>query len=261
MKDLILDKSVRKAIILAAGRNLRLHTVTSVPKTLLRIGAHTLLDRILFSCKRAKISRITIVLGYKAEEIERHLKENNNAFSSLHITFLYNSEYANKNNIYSFWLAREEMKEPFILFNSDVFFHERILDLLLNSDASTALMIDDRKMLGREEMKVIINNMKLITDISKNINPLLANGEYIGIARFSDSEAVSRILSKCTLLFDMARTDAFYEEALSLLSIDDPCIHGLSTDGLPWIEIDTPEDYEKAKTLYQHTKISMGVSA
>lgn len=236
-----------KAIILAAGKNVRLKSITDSPKSLLKIGNYCFLDRIVILCKQYTIRQMVIVVGYKAEEIERHIKENPEIFGDIHIKTIYNPEYANKNNIFSFWLAHREMDKPFVLFNSDVLFHEEILELLFENGVHSALTVDDRKTLGEEEMKVIVDDKRLIRDISKNINLSLASGEYIGLAKFFDRGTVNNVLSKCKLLVDLGRTDVFYEEAFRLLSIEEPSIYGVSTNGLPWIEVDTPEDYEKAK--------------
>lgn len=237
-----------KAIVLAAGKNVRLRSVTNAPKTLLRIGDYSLLDKIAFACRANNVYNMVIVTGYGAERIETHINENPEIFGVLDIKTIFNPEYDTTNNIVSFWLAHKEMKDPFILFNADVLFHEKILKYLLESNAKTALAVDDYKQLGIEEMKVIMNKDRLITDISKEIDPDKAHGEYIGIAKFFDIELTDKILSKLKYLIDNGRTDVFYEEAFRLLSIEEPSIYGESTKGLPWIEIDTPEDYKKALT-------------
>ena len=238
---------IMRAIILAAGKNIRLESITNCPKSLLKIGNYCFLDRITILCKRHAIHQIVVVVGYKAEEIERHIEENPEIFGDTRVKTIYNSDYANKNNVFSFWLAHKEMDKPFILFNSDVLFHEEILELLLKANVYSALLVDDRKVLSQEEMKVIMDSKRLIRDISKDISPSLASGEYIGVAKFFHQETVNNVLSKCKLLADLGRTDVFYEEAFRLLSIEEPSIYGISINNLPWIEVDTPEDYEKAK--------------
>ena len=236
-----------KAIILAAGRNARLSGITNLPKTLLKVEKECFLDRIVLSCKAYGIRRIVIVTGYESEKIEKHIEEHPEVFDGLITKTIYNPNYDVANNIISFWLARGEMDRPFILFNSDVLFHQKVLGILLKSNVSSALTIDDSKVLGPEEMKVLMNNNRLVVDISKSIDPLMSDGEYIGIAKFSDQRITKKLLSKCSLLIDYGKTNVFYEEAFRLLSIEEPCIYGVSTKGLPWIEIDTPEDYERVK--------------
>ena len=236
-----------RAIILAAGRNARLNEITNLPKTLLKVGRECFLDRIVLSCKTCGINRIVIVVGYESEKIDTYIEEHPKIFGDLVVKTIYNSDYDVANNIVSFWLARDEMDRSFILFNSDVLFHSKVLEILLKSNVSSGLAIDDSKVLGAEEMKVLMNNNRLIVDISKSIDPLMSEGEYIGIAKFFDQRIINKLLPKCRLLIDFGKTDVFYEEAFRLLSIEEPCIHGVSTKGLPWIEVDTPEDYERAK--------------
>lgn len=247
---------IMRAIVLAAGKNIRLKSITNSPKSLLKIGKHCFLDRIVILCKQYAIHQIVIVVGYKAEEVEKHIKEKPEIFGDILVKTIYNPDYVSKNNIFSFWLAHREMNKPFILFNSDVLFHKGILELLLKNNVPSALMIDDKKALGQEDMKVIMDK-RLIRDIRKNINPSLASGEYIGLAKFLDQRTVNNILSKCKLLVDLGKTDVFYEETFRLLSIEEPSIYGVSTNGLPWIEVDTPEDYEKAKEEVYPQIISM----
>ncbi|MHA1507058.1 MAG: phosphocholine cytidylyltransferase family protein [Candidatus Asgardarchaeia archaeon] len=234
------------AIILAAGRNVRLRGVAEFPKTLLKLGNCTLLDRIVLSFK-GYVKKAVIVTGYKSDLIDKHIDENPDLFGDLEIKIIYNPHYIDMNNIYSFWMARKQMNEPFLLFNSDVLFHSKMIEILIGSKLNTALMIDDRKKLGKEEMKVLLNEDKLILDISKELDPSTADGEYIGIGKFCDREVTERIISECKRLIDDGRTDVFYEEAFRNVSKEKPCIYGISTEGLPWIEIDTPYDYEKAK--------------
>lgn len=235
-----------KAVILAAGRNIRLRSVTDKPKTLLRIGDYNLLDRIALTCKSQGVYKLVIVLGYKADVVEGHIRDNPEIYEGLAIKTIYNPEYDTANNMFSFWLARREMRESFILFNSDVLFHKGILAKLLESKHASALAIDDVKPLGREEMKVVMNDEGLIVDISKEIDPEKAHGEYIGIAKFFNPTVTSEVISRLEGLIESSRKDVFYEESFKMLSLEDPVLYGVSTEGLPWIEIDTPRDYERA---------------
>ncbi len=249
-----------KAVILAAGRNVRLRSITEKPKTLLRVGKYSLLDRIALACKSMGISRVVLVVGYKADSVEEHIAENPEVYGSLSIKTIYNPEYERTNNIFSLWLARREMGEPFILFNSDVLFHEEILARLIRCDPPSALAVDDVKQLGHEEMKVVMNEGRLITDISKEIDPQEAHGEYIGIAKFFDPNVAREVTSRLEDLISSGRTDVFYEESFRLLSVEEPTLYGVSTGGLPWIEVDTPHDYERALKEVYPKIVQMGGS-
>lgn len=65
--------SVRKAVILAAGKGTRMGTLTSdLPKPMLPVNGVPVLERIVRNLAGAGIGELLIVTGYKAEVVERH---------------------------------------------------------------------------------------------------------------------------------------------------------------------------------------------
>jgi len=233
-----------KAIILAAGLSKRLHPLTiKVPKCLIKIGEISLLEYALRNFEKFGIKEVVIVVGHGAKEIERRIKD---ASYCMRITFILNPEYATKNNVYSLWCARSTLKEGAILFNSDVFCHPRIIQEVLNSQNRDFLVIDETKKLGKEEMKVRIN-FDTIKEISKEIDPDKADGEYIGIARFSQRGGL--VLSKVLEEFiENQETDLFYEAAFQKMIVYHD-LFKISTQGLPWVEIDDFGDLQRARSM------------
>lgn len=62
-----------KALIMAGGRGLRLHPLTSkTPKPLLRVGDKPLVERMVDQLTQGGVKDITIATGYLAEKIEHH---------------------------------------------------------------------------------------------------------------------------------------------------------------------------------------------
>ena len=129
------------------------------------------------------------------------------------------------------------------MLNSDVLFHPQMLADLLESNHPDALLISDTDTnpLGDEEMKIKVRD-QLVVDISKEIDPLDADGENVGIVKRGGSESFSAIHER--LIASGAKKDwaprAFLEYARHYP------LHALSTGGLPWIEIDFPQDYQRA---------------
>jgi len=231
-----------KAVILAAGINSRLKDVAKdFPKCLLKIGNTTILDyqiKLLTSICKLKLKDIYVIGGYKIEKLY-YLKD-------LGIKLIYNSKFKEFNNIYSFYLAKNFIDEDFILFNGDTLTHSEIVEYIVNSNYKTAFVVDNVKKLGEEEMKVLIKNNRIIK-FGKEINPKIAHGEYIGVSKFSLNDAT--VIFNCIeKLLKEGKTNIWYENAINyaLSRIDAFAIY---TNGLPWIEIDTPEDYEKAKKM------------
>ncbi len=228
-----------KAIILAAGIGRRLLPLTeNKPKALLEVGGKSLSYYQLESIqKNMDLKDVYIVTGHCSNLIE-------NVAQSCRI--IKNQRYANTNNIYSLWLMKDIVKEEFILLNSDVLFHEKILKKIINSDFENAIIVDDYKDLGEEEMKVILNNDKL-AKIGKDINSKKATGEYIGISNFSKIGA-KILFDKIDELVKQGKVNEWYEKAFAEI-VNDIDIYGVSTDGLPWIEIDDFTDLKNAQMV------------
>jgi choline kinase len=226
-----------KAIILAAGKGTRLDGAAVKPKCLVEIGGVTLLHRQIETLRGLNIDEIVIVVGFGADQIREECDDT--------ISFVENAQFAETSSLYSLWLAREHLSDGFVVLNCDVLFHPQLLANLLGSSYKDALLISDQDInpLGDEEMKVKVKD-HLVVDISKDMDPLEADGENVGIVKFSAAGAKLLVGYMTELIANGGRKDwaprAFREYALN------HPLHALSTDGLPWIEIDFPEDYQRA---------------
>jgi choline kinase len=238
-----------KAIILAAGKGTRLDGAAVKPKCLVEIGGQTLLQRQIESLRDAKIKQIVIVVGFGAESIRDECDSD--------IAFVENNDYAETSSLYSLWLAREHLSDGFVVLNCDVLFHPQLLANLLESSFDDALLLSDTQTtpLGDEEMKVKLKD-DLVIDISKKMDPSEADGENVGIVKFSAAGASSLIGYMDELLASGAKKD-WAPRAFREFALHHP-LHALSTGGLPWIEIDFPEDYERAVTeIYPRIEVAL----
>src|ERR1041385_216052 len=228
-----------KAIILAAGKGTRLDGAAVKPKCLVEIGGQTLLQRQIESLRDANINRIVIVVGFGADSIRDECDSD--------ITFVENNDYAQTSSLYSLWLAREHLTDGFVVLNCDVLFHPQLLANLLESSHADPLLLSDTQgiPLGDEEMKVKLKD-DLVIDISKSMDPSEADGENVGIVKFSAPGAQALIGYMDALAASGAKKD-WAPRAFREFALHHP-LHALSTAGLPWIEIDFPEDYQRAVT-------------
>jgi len=230
-----------KAIILAAGKGTRLDGKAVKPKCLLEIGGSTLLNRQIEALRHADIKRIVVVVGFGADSIRDECGSE--------ITFVENIHFAETSSLYSLWLAREHLVDGFVVLNSDVLFHSELLAKLLKSSRNDALLIsnsdNETNPMGDEEMKVKVRE-ELVVDISKDLDPNDADGENVGIVKFGPQGAKALVGYMDGLIATGAVKD-WAPRAFLEFARHHP-LHALSTDGLPWIEIDFPEDYERAVT-------------
>ena len=239
------------AIILAAGKGTRLDGAAVKPKCLVEIGGSTLLHRQIETLRSLDVNKIVVVIGFGGESIRRECGDE--------ISFVENSQFAETSSLYSLWLAREHLTDGFVVLNCDVLFHPQMLADLLESDRDDALLISDTdpNPLGDEEMKVKVKE-ELVVDISKDIDPLEADGENVGIVKFSPSGARLLVDYMNTLIASGAVKD-WAPRAFREFARRHP-LHALSTRGLPWIEIDFPEDYQRAvNEVYPKIESQAGV--
>ena len=233
---------------MAAGRGSRLGSYTEgLPKTLLNIGDLTIFDRIVTGLDRIGIKDINVVIGYAGSRLQEHAGTISKKLIHDHANFEFIvNDHLDIGNIYSFRLAQEKMNTDFILVNSDVVFHHDMLEFLCTNPNDTALLVDDHKTLGSEEMKVIMNPKGFIKEITKELDPGKGGGEYIGIMKVSPGTA-EKVNSKIDLLLSQQNGPLYYEDAFRLVAKEEDCLFACSTKGLPWAEVDTVEDMRKAK--------------
>ena len=230
-----------KGIILAAGKGTRLNGVELKPKCLFEVGESTLLQRQLSALREAGIDEIVIVLGFEAERIKRHCPAD--------VSFVINSRFGETSSLYSLWLAREHLSEGFVVLNCDVLFHPEMLQRLLSAPVADALLIDlvdkQNNKLGDEEMKVKVRE-GLVVDISKQMDPAVADGENVGLVKFSP-EGARRLVAEMDRLISSGDCDRDWAPRAFLEFSRRHPLHAISTNNYPWIEIDFPEDYRRAQ--------------
>lgn len=229
-----------KAIILAAGKGTRLNGVDLKPKCLFEVGGETLLARQIAALRESHVDDIVIVLGFEAERIRRLYEHT--------ASFVINSRFEETSSLYSLWLSREHLLDGFVVLNCDVLFHPELLSRLLSSPFDDALLVDlvdkHNNHLGDEEMKVKISD-GVVVDIRKDMDPSEADGENVGIVKFSASGA-RRLIEEMDAIISRGQLRDWAPRAFREFATRFP-LHAISTADYPWIEIDFPEDYRKAQ--------------
>ena len=229
-----------RGVILAAGRGSRLNGAASdSPKCLVEAGGITLIERQIQVLRRTGIEEITVVVGCQAERVRRACGHG--------ITYVENAQYSQTNSMYSLWMARPLLYEGFVVLNCDVLFHPVLLNDLLSAQHENALLLAYRETdgtpYGEEEMKVRVRGGR-VTDMSKAMDPSEADGENLGIVKFGPRGAAA-LVEIMDRLIDAGGVRDWAPRAFAEFAKTQP-LHAIGTRGLPWIEIDFPEDYYRA---------------
>jgi len=229
-----------RGIILAAGKGARLNgTAGDKPKCLVEAGGMTLIERQIRVLEAAGIDEIVVVVGCQADRVR--------ARCGHQVTYVENVRFAETNSMYSLWCARALLYEGFVVLNCDVLFHPALLQDLLTSRHENALLLayrdPDQAPFGDEEMKVRVRCGRVV-DMSKTMDPEEADGENLGIVKFGP-EGASVLVGIMDALVNAGELRAWAPRAFRDFARKHP-LFALGTRGLPWIEIDFPEDYRRA---------------
>jgi L-glutamine-phosphate cytidylyltransferase len=229
-----------RGIILAAGKGSRLNgTAGESPKCLVQLGGTSLIERQIRVLHRNGIDDIAIVVGCQADRVRRACGHD--------ITYVENYRYAQTNSLYSLWMARPLLYESFVVLNCDVLFHPALLTDLLTSRHENALLLGYREATqppyGDEEMKVKVSGGRVV-DMSKEMDPAEADGENLGIVKFG-AEGAAALVEIMDQLVAEGRLRDWAPRAFAAFARRYP-LYAVGTRGLPWIEIDFPDDYRRA---------------
>ncbi|NQU86396.1 MAG: NTP transferase domain-containing protein, partial [Mariniphaga sp.] len=120
------DNRITTALLLAAGTGSRLFPLTkSSPKCLTLVNETSILERLVENIKMQGFKRLVIVTGYKKECIMDFLGSKS---GDLNIEYIHSPLFLTTNNIYSLWMARNIINEPFVLFESDLVINTSLLN-------------------------------------------------------------------------------------------------------------------------------------
>lgn len=231
-----------KAIILAAGVGKRLWQITQHhPKCLIEIGGKSLLHRYLESLASLGISRADIVVGYKQEMIRAAVAADS---CGLRVSFLVNEQF-HRGSISSLWVARTALDDDVVIMDADVLFHREVLRRLVQSPYPNALLMDDTVKQTGEECMVVVEGGRVIALTKKMPTRYDYAGEGVGFLKVRQEDTPHVVASMRTFV-DREAWHMEYEDALIDFFRNVKVGHEV-IGGLPWTEIDFPEDVEKAE--------------
>ena len=236
-------------VILAAGMAKRLRPLTDTqPKCLLTVGGRTLLERTVEAMRQAGISEFVVVTGYRADQIVDFLGTLNSQLSTLNFHFLHNADYEHNNNIYSLWMADEYVRgKEFLLMDSDILCDPAAVARIAHEPGSALAL--NRHACGEEEIKVIVDADNHITEISKVCSIEDAIGESVGIEKMTADYSTALYKELDQMILKEGLIDVFYERCFERLIPQGHTFKVVDTTSYFSYELDTPEDFERAKEL------------
>jgi len=233
-----------KALILAAGLGTRLAPITDDrPKSLVPVNGKPILFKQIENLLENGITDITVVSGYKGDMLKKTVLD---LYPDIKI--IHSADYAGTNNMYSAYLAKDEVgNEPFLMMNADVFYDASVITALLKDKSPNAIVTE----IGRyieESMKVVEKDGRLVK-ISKAIIREEALGVSIDVYKFS-AEGGAAFFKKCAdYIEEKGELKLWSEVALNDI------LQEITFKACPlvgrWLEIDNHEDLAAAEELFK----------
>ena len=237
---------VTTALLLAAGTGSRLYPLTrNAPKCLTIVNHISILERLLSNLNQNGFKRLVVVTGY----LQNHIKDFlGHQIGNIKIDYIFSPLYRTTNNIYSLWMAREVINEPFLLLESDLVFDGSLLD---------AMRYPDR--IAIAQMQPWMDGTCVTINKSQHVKAFLAgNADSFGKTKYKTVNIYSislaswrRIVKKLDRRISDGKVNDYYETVFAEMTVDgNLSFEVVSFDGKPWYEIDTIKDLARAEKLF-----------
>jgi len=232
-----------KAIILAAGIGKRFKEVTDhQPKCLVSVGGKTLLERALSGLSRAGVKEAVIVVGYCQDLVVQKI---GHTCEGVQIGYITNPQY-HKGAILSLWSAREEFNNDILIMDADVLFPVAMISRLVHSPHPNCFLLDGRAENTGEEQMLLTRGGRVLDIVRGGTGGYEVIGESVGFLKVcrQDAPQLRLILED---LVAQGKDTIEHEEAFPLF-LRQCEVRFEQVDDLPWIEIDFPEDLQRAES-------------
>jgi choline kinase len=238
-----------RAIILAAGRGIRLQQSEEqqLPKCLLAFDGRTLLERHLRLLRHVGVDEVVLALGFRHEMVRAEIDR----LAWMPRPEIVVNERFDLGSVLTVHTVAEAMTRggDILLMDADVLYHEGIMSALVAGHKSVNRVLIDRDFeAGDEPVKVCVRN-GVPVELRKKVAEGLQYdtiGESVGFFRFAAAGA-ERLAALVAAFVDGGRANMPHEEAVRDLLLErSQVVEVADVTGLPWIEIDFPNDVSRA---------------
>jgi len=229
------------AILLAAGVGKRLlgHS-RGRPKCLIEIGGRSLLARLLDGLVAAGVPEAIVVTGFGEDAVRAAL---GSGPGGVGVRYVFNPRYR-EGAILSLWAAREALDGPVLIMDADVLCAPEMIARLVRSSHENCFLLDASVEQTGEEQMLLVRGGRVRHIVRGGAPGYELAGESVGFLKLSAEAA--RLLRQLLARRIAAGHDGIeHEEAYPEL-LERVEVGFERVDGMPWTEIDFPEDIAHA---------------
>lgn len=253
-----------KAIILAAGLGTRLGKYTKdMPKCMLNFNGKPLIEWQLETLKKAGISDIVIIKGYKPEKI-----------AIPNVKYYINEDYDVTNMVDTLFAAENELDSDTLILYSDILYELKLIKKVIESRKDIGVTVDSNYLeywkerhdnLNEDTESLVIKNGKIIELGETGCNIEKAKYRYVGILKFSGKgcEILKKVYKKNKQLYFDKETpwlrSKSFKKAYMTCMLQSIINEGYNVMPIKiekgWLEFDSVKDYEKYTSWLKEKKL------
>ncbi len=241
-----IEERVTTAVLLAAGTGTRLQPLTlNSPKCMTMVNETSILERLISSLNQHGFKRLVVVTGHLESCIRRYL---GNRAGNMKIEYVFSPLYKTTNNIYSLWMARKIINEPFLLIESDLVFDPFLLCNMLYPDRIAVARVQP----WLHGSAVTINQFNMVDAFHNDTINLPGEIRYKTVNIYSLSlSSWNRVVETLNKYVLAGEVNSYYEAVFGRMVAEKRLsFQAVFFDGNPWYEIDTLEDLASAERLF-----------
>lgn len=221
-------------------------------KCMIEVGGETLISRLLRQLDRQHLSRIVMVIGYKAQELRDYLATLPTATP---IEFIENTIYDKTNNIYSLYMAKDYLcAEDTLLFESDIIMEDAVINKLLNHPYPNLALVDKFESWMDGTVVTLDNENRILRFIPNSQFRYEEIPQYyktVNIYKFSRDFSTNMYVPFLEAYCTALGRNEYYEQVLRVITmLDNSGMRALPLSGEQWYEIDDIQDLDIAESIF-----------
>lgn len=227
-----------EAVLLSAGRGSRLLPLTlEMPKCLVMVDGRTILDHQIAALRGAGIARITVVGGYRHDQVAAHLARSGDGG----VRLVRNPFWDVASSIGSVWAARDRLGRPFCLLNGDTIFSPAIVAAALAAARPGVNLVVEPLGAPEPDDMLVEAADGAIGAVGKRLDPARATHRSLGIVLARDADGGGYADALDAVIGAPGGADAFHHAVVDRLART-AGVGAIVVRDARWQEIDRPED-------------------
>jgi histidinol-phosphate/aromatic aminotransferase/cobyric acid decarboxylase-like protein/GTP:adenosylcobinamide-phosphate guanylyltransferase len=241
-----------QGLILAAGLGARLGSLTADrTKGMLSLHGRTLIERAIDGFRRAGIRRVVVVIGHAGNDLSKYLQE---SCPDIEFVFVTNPIYDKTNNIYSLWLAREQLlADDTVVLESDLVFDRDLVKRVVEDPEANVAVVAPFEAWMDGTVTLLDGDGRLTAMVPKELFDWERAGDYyktVNVYKFSREFSERVYMPFLDAYIKAFGRNRYYETVLAVITYIGE--HGLAGHVLDreWYEIDDLQDLDIAEALF-----------